>query len=154
MYIRIILYTLLYYNCDTSRCSLHCPCGSLTVQTPQPEPLQLPHGCQRQRGTGHSNHSVTWPGMPLNCGPQINCCRAAKKPHLLFSHRLVQTYFFYCIPVTPKLGDQLSHNVSKPIPRCSKEACPAVLERQHRIDKQVTSLARVACIIIHQHTPH
>ena len=60
MHVYIISYTLLYYNCDTLRCSLHCPCGSLTVQTPQPEPLQLPHDCQWRRGTGHSNHSATY----------------------------------------------------------------------------------------------
>ena len=57
--------------------------------------------------------------MPLSCGSQIHGCRAAEKPHLLFSLNPVQTYSSQGIPVTPKLGDQLPHNVSKPIPHTS-----------------------------------
>lgn len=118
--------TLLHCNCDTSMYSLHCPCGSLIVQSLLPEPARLPCGCQWQQWAGHSDH------------PAANGCVC----YWVVGHKYIRTQ----AAVAPKLGDQLPHNVSKPIPCCSKDTCPATLGKSRTMDDWLTSQAIATCI--------
>ena len=116
--------------------SLHCPFGSLTVQTLQPVSSQPLHGCHKQQDGGHSYH-------PASTSHVEHHQHSGMAIHWLQANT---TYLYHCIPVTPILGDQLPDNVSKPISCCNKDTCPAIL-REYKLQVQHNGTSNVIWIL-------